>query len=371
MTKILRLAIVCLWLVSLAAAQGTRLWQQNKYDEFEKGTVHGVAINSDGTLSLAPAFTALYTSPSSYLWDLACDSEGNVYAAGGSPARVYRITPDGKASVIFAPQELSVQALAIDPSGAIYAATSPDGKVYKIVRGQSAAKTGESAHGATPTDPNYSATVFFDPKTKYIWSLALDKQGRLFIGTGDGGEIYRVEKNGTGAVFFKSDEAQIRAMQFDKSGNLIAGTDGSGLVYRISPAGEAFALYSAPKKEITALAIDAQGNIYAAGSIDKRGSTASPSAGTSPGPTLSTPTTTTIVIQQAPSASTGASPGIAPTPFPNTFNFGGSEVYRIAPDGLPKTIWTSKDDLVYALAFDATGRLIAGTGNKGKVYAIG
>ena len=52
-------------------------------------------------------------------------------------------------------------------------------------------------------------------------------------------------------------------------------------------------------------------------------------------------------------------------------NIGGSEVYRISTDGSPKTIWTSRDDLVYALAFDATGRLIAATGNKGKLYAIG
>jgi hypothetical protein len=51
-------------------------------------------------------------------------------------------------------------------------------------------------------------------------------------------------------------------------------------------------------------------------------------------------------------------------------NVGGSEVYRIAPDGSPKTIWSSKDDLVYALAFDQAGRLLAGTGNKGTIYAI-
>ena len=368
--KSLRVLLCCLMVAAMAQAEGTRLWQQNKYDEFEKGTVRGVAINSDGSLSLAPAFTALYTSPSSYLWDLACDSQGNVYAAGGSPAQVYRITPDGKVRVIFAPQELSVQALAIDPSGAIYAATSPDGKVYKIVPTLSVAPSPNTVAGAVAPDTSYSATVFFDPKTKYIWSLALDRQGRLYLATGDRGEIYRVETNGTGAVFFKSDEAQIRAMQFDTSGNLIAGTDGSGLVYRISPTGEAFALYSAPKKEITALAIDARGNIYAAGTGDKRGGAVPPSAETSTGPATTAPTAT-IVVQQAPSGTTGGNSGIAPAPFPKSFNFGGSEIYRIAPDGSPKTIWASKDDLVYTLAFDVNGRLIAGTGNKGKLYAIG
>src|SRR5215472_5654359 len=133
--KFLRVLLFCPLLMATGLAEGTRIWQQSKYDEFEKGTSHGVAISSDGSLSLAPAFTALYTSPSAYLWDVVSDAEGNVYAGAGSPARVYQITPDGKASTIFAPQELSVQALAIDAGGAIYAATSPDGKVYKIVRG--------------------------------------------------------------------------------------------------------------------------------------------------------------------------------------------------------------------------------------------
>jgi hypothetical protein len=377
-----RVLCMCLLLVAIGLAQGTRTWQQSKYDEFEKGTARGIAINSDGSLSLAPAFSTLYTSPSNYIWDLAADSDGNVYAAAGSPARVYRITPDGKASVIFAPQELQVQALTIDGSGAIYAATSPDGKVYKIVRGapvsgktvevpQEGAKTGladEKTRPSAVVDPAYSASVYFDPKTKYIWALALDKLGRLYIGSGDRGEIFRVEKNGSGSVFFKSDEAQIRALDFDHASNLIAGTDGSGLIYRISQNGEGFVLYSAPKKEITALAIDDAGDIYAAGAGEKRGASPPtqpgiPSAGASAGPI-------TVISTQGPAQASGGAPGIVAIPFPNVTNLGGSEIYRISPDGSPKTIWTSKEDLVYALAFNQAGSLLAGTGNKGKIYAI-
>ncbi len=40
------------------------------------------------------------------------------------------------------------------------------------------------------------------------------------------------------------------------------------------------------------------------------------------------------------------------------------------PAGSPKTIWSSREDLVYALAFDQSGRLLAGTGNRGKIYVI-
>ena len=388
--KFLRLALLCTFLGPIVAAQGTRTWQQTKYDEFEKGTARGVAINSNGSLSLAPSFKVLYTSPSNYVWDLCSGTDGNVYAAAGSPARVYKITPDGKAGIIFAPQELQVQALAIDGSGAIYAATSPDGKVYKIVHGGPApGKAADSAHtvaeGAAAqegakagpnadkprvaVDSSYTATVFYEPKTKYIWSLAIDKQGRLYIGSGDQGEIFRVDANGNGAVFFKSDEAHIRVLDFDKAGNLIAGTDGSGLVYRISPQGEGFVLYSAPKKEITALAIDASGNIYAAGAGDKRGAGPAGQPGVAPSLVPGGPVPT-IVVQPAQTQPPGTTPGITAIPFPNVMNVGGSEIYRISPEGSPKTIWSSKEDLVYSLAFDQAGRLLAGTGNRGKVYAV-
>ena len=395
--KVLRLALLCPLLATMCWAQGTRTWEQTKYDEFEKGTSHGVAICSDGTLTLAPAFNPLYTSPSSYLWSLAADAQGNAYAAAGSPARVYKLTPEGKTSIIFAPQELQVQALVVDASGAIYAATSPDGKVYKIVHGGPApGKSPEGAHttaevaaaqeggkpgpaGESPrtsvaVDSTYSASVFFDPKTKYIWALALDREGQIYVGTGDRGEIFRVDRNGNGSLFFKSDEAQIRALEFDNAGNLIAGTDGSGLIYRISPQGEAFVLYSAPKKEITALAVDRQGNIYAAGAGEKRGTTPPPAPVSSPPSVAAAPPSAGTVITlgtQVGPASPGASPPMfTAIPYPNVTNIGGSEVYRIAPDGSPKTMWSSHEDLVYALAFDQAGRLLAGTGNRGKIFVI-
>jgi outer membrane protein assembly factor BamB len=322
----------------LAFAEGTRVWRETAFEDFERGTARGVAIRSTGQLELAPAFKALYTSPSTFIWSIAADKDGVVYAATGAPARVYRITPDGKATVIFEPKELQVQAIALGLDGNLYAATSPDGKVYRITH--SSAK------------PEYGVEAFFDPKTKYIWDLAFDGEGRLYVATGDNGEIYRVDKTGQGLLFFKSDEAHIRVLAMDPKGNVIAGSDGSGLVYRITPAGEGFVLYSAPRKEITALAVDSTGNIYAAGTGEKRGAAANPAA---PQPV-------------APMPPPGTPP--AGVPFVGSVNLAGSDVFRIAPDGSPEKLWSSREDIVYALAFDASGRLVAGTGNKGRIYAI-
>ena len=374
------IGLLLLGALSFAAfAQGTRSWEQSKFDDLEKGTASGVAIRNAGGLELAPSFKLLYATPSTYIWAVAADDAGNVYAAAGSPARVYRITPDGKSSIIFQPQELQVQALRVGPGGVIYAATAPDGKVYKIEHGSAGkaeekkaeSKSGDAQKDAkVAVDPAWSSSEYFAPATKYIWDLALDKAGNLYIATGDHGEIYKVTPKGEHSVFFKSDETHIRALAVDAQGNLIAGTDGSGLVYRISPSGEGFVLYSAPKKEITALALDHDGNIYAAGVGEKRSTSG-----------IASSSSMLMSLQSSPAPTTPPSGGLAATPAPAIVpiaNFpspggglsGGSDVYRIATDGSPTRIWSSHDDIVYTLAFDSHDKLLAGTGNRGHIFAI-
>lgn len=372
---------------SFSLAEGTRTWFQSRYEDFEKGTAKGVAIRSDGRLELSPALKQIATTPSTYVWAVEADREGNAFVAAGSPARVYKVTPQGQITTVFEPQELQVQALLTARDGSLYAATSPDGKVYRITRNAPApaAKGGaaertqaqtpqqsppQEAQGSVPKDDSYSASVYFDPKTKYIWALAEDNEGRLYVATGDRGEVYRVEKSGTGSVFFKSDEAHIRVLAIDPKGNLIAGSDGSGLIYRVSPSGDAFVLYSAPKKEITALAIDKDGNIFAAGAVEKRagnftGSTTTYVTPVQPTVQASGGTITVSGTQAQPQPLNTQPPA---TPFSAS---GGSEIYRIAPDGSPRRIWQSRDELVYALTFDSRGRLIAGTGNKGRLFVVG
>src|SRR5215469_472716 len=134
-TMFLRLAALFLALVTTTCplfAEGTRTWEQSRYEEFLRGTPHGVAISSGGVLELAPAFKLIASTPSSAVWATAVGPNGELYAATGAPARVYRITPSGQPTTIFQPQELQVQALVVDKDGLLYAATNPDGKVYKI-----------------------------------------------------------------------------------------------------------------------------------------------------------------------------------------------------------------------------------------------
>jgi hypothetical protein len=58
----------------------------------------------------------------------------------------------------------------------------------------------------------------------------------------------------------------------------------------------------------------------------------------------------TITITAAPRSAPAR-----PFPAPGVGATGGSEIYRIAPDGAPSRLWSSHEDLVYALGFDQHG----------------
>src|SRR5712671_1085247 len=229
-------------------AEHTRRWRQSTYEEFLKGTAHGVAVRSDGRLELAPKFTLLADADASYLWSVRLDSKGALFAAGGSPAKVFRFDSNGKPTAVFDSADLSAQTIAFDSKGTLYVGTSPDGKVYKV------SATGEKS-------------VFFDPKTKYIWDLAFAPDGTLFVATGDKGQVFAVAPDGKGELFYASDEAHIRVFAFDARNNLLAGTEPSGRILRVTrsenktrkekdtPAAVGFVLYETAKREVTAIAV--------------------------------------------------------------------------------------------------------------------
>ena len=281
-----RISAVCLFAVILASlpalAEHTRFWRTTNYSDFERGTAKGVALWSDGKLVPAAEFGHFADPNLAYLWALRADSKGQLYASGGSNARVFRFDKQGHPTTVFQSSELTAQAIAFDAHDDLFVGTSPDGKVYKVT-------------------PKGQSSVFFDPKTKYIWSLAVDRDGVLYVGTGDKGEIYAVTPAGKSELFYKSDERHIRALALDGKGNLIAGTDPSGLVIRIPidrgaaaeppKAGAAFVIYETAGQEITALDFGHDGNLYVASIGAKHGQASA---------TISAPTGTTFVFSAAP-----------------------------------------------------------------------
>ncbi len=348
-------SIVCLtvffMVASLCYAGNTRFWSENDHGDFEKGNLKGLSLRSDGRLMLAPVTKELFDSATAYLWTLARDSHGIIYAGGGPGARLFRMNPNGGGSKIADFDALEIHAIVVDRQDRVYVATSPDGKVYRL---------------SHPADSNAKPEVFYDPKQKYIWAMVLAPDGNLYIATGDAGEIHRVTPDGKGSVFFKSEETHARSLAIDGKGNLIAGTEPGGLVLRIDSKGEGFVLYQMPKRETTAVAVGPDGSIYAAGVGTKQGS---------PQPAQS-PQLKPVDPPQLSAAGTVVIHATSPVPPPTlaastrTGVSGGSDVWRIYPDGHPERVFASAQDVIYAIAFDRSGHPIAGSGNKGTLYRI-
>ena len=324
-----------------AFAVDTKVWVLNDMASLEKGEMTHLSLSSEGRLSLAPVVKEVYDPSVTFLWALARDSKGNVYVGGGGlgggKAKISVIDPQGRGKVLAELDGITVQAIAIDRQDRVYAASSPDGKIYRM-------------------DANGTAQVFYDPKQKYIWAMAFSKSGDLFVATGDQGEIHRVTPAGVGSVFFRTEETHARSLVLDANDNLIVGTDPNGLVLRITPAGTGFVLYQTSKREITSVAVAADGSLYAAG-VGNRQAPATPAPAA---PAAAPAAANAPRAPQLPPTLGSTAPAIA----------GGSEIYRIQTDGFPRKIWSNSQDLVYALAFDAKGRLLIGSGNRGKLYRV-
>ncbi|HWE48342.1 MAG TPA: hypothetical protein VG273_01035 [Bryobacteraceae bacterium] len=349
----------------LCQASTPAFWELNSFSDFVKGTFNGVSLGRDGRLSLAPKLDALFTSEQPVVWSVAAAPDGALYAATGHRGRVFRIEPNGTSKLIWTADKPEVFAIAVDKKGVLYAATSPDGKIYRIENGK--------------------ATEYFDPQSKYIWTLALAPDGTLYAGTGDGGRVFRVTGAGKGEQYYATGQGNVTSLTLDKEGRLLAGTEPNGILFRITAKDKAFALYGASLPEIRAAEPNPDGSIYAValgGALAKK--VQAVQAGQNGSIDITPAATTTITVTADAGTDIKPAPPNPPkpqaTPAPETptaavtatdsTNVEKSAIYRINPDNTVDTLWSSKEENVYDILPSSNGQLYFGTDSNGRIYRL-
>jgi len=355
-------------LAPCAFCSGTAAWELNNYSDFVRGRFTGISLSRDGRLRLAPKMETVFSSDQPVIWSVAQGPDGTLYAGTGHRGRVFQIDKAGKSSVLWTADQPEVFAVAVDPKGVLYAATSPNGKVYRIQNGK--------------------ATEFFSPKATYIWSLALGKDGTLFVGTGDQGTIFRVDTAGKGEVYYETGQAHVTCLALDQRGRLLAGSEPNGILYRIEGPGRAFALYDASLPEIRAVSVAPDGTIYAAaqgGASMRRALTAAPAYTASPGTAPVTASSTSITVTEdlaqggldvkpkpeGVKPAQGATPQVT-TQFAPASDFPGVErsaLYRISTDNTVETLWSSKEENIYDL-LRSGDQIVFSTDALGRIYRL-
>ena len=320
----------------------------------------------DGRLSLAPKLDTFFTSEQPVIWSVASGPDGALYAATGHRGRVFRIEQNGTSKLWWTADRPEVFAIAVDKTGIVYAASSPDGKIYRIENGK--------------------ATEYFDPKTKYIWSLALAVDGTLYAGTGDGGSVFRITGPGKGEPYYVTGQGNVTGLMIDQQGRLLAGTEPNGILYRITAKDKAFALYDSNLPEIRAVSPNPDGSVYAValgGSLAKKvqGVQANQTAQPDGTPTVTTSVTVTADaggdIKPAPPApakpqESAPAPALTATTAvaTDTTPVEKSAIYRINADNTVDTLWSSKEENVYDILTGQDGQIYFGTDASGRIYRL-
>ena len=160
-----------------------------------------------------------------------------------------------------------------------------------------------------------STTSIYDASAPFLWSMISAPDRSTYVGSGNEGQIYRVDSSGKGSLFFDAEELEVHALALAPGGGIYAGTSPDGKIYKIDAAGKSSVLFDPPDKYIWGLAVDKAGNVFAA-TGDK---------------------------------------GI---------------VYKITPDGKGTVFYKTKTTHAISLAIESDGHLLVGTESPGRLFRL-
>ena len=362
--------------VPRAHAVATQKVTDDTYAAFSGGDFTNVSLSSDGHMELAPSMASVAEVTDPIIWAAVEDKKGDLFLGTGNQGKVYKVTPKGEITTFFEPSAVMVHALAIDDKDRLYVATSPNGCIYRL-------------------DADGRAELFCNPGETYIWAMLFGKDGSLYLATGNQGKILRVPPSGSTPVkaetYFETKEANITALALDNDGDLLAGTSPHGYLYRIDKANHGFVVFNSSEKEIKQIAVAPDGTIYAstfasgpqseetggAGavtiSISPDGGNGM-SAGTSHAKSKpdSSDDATSTDDDGDPVVNVGSMAAMAAMMNDGESSDGKSKgaIYRIDTNGFCDQYWSVPGESIYSVALLPDGTLLAGTGDKGRIYSI-
>jgi hypothetical protein len=150
----------------------------------------------------------------------------------------------------------------------------------------------------------------------HVWDVVEDRDGNLFVATGDEGKLYKVTPDGKVQVAYAGEESEILCLALAPDGKLYAGTGPSGQVLCLAPDGTSRVVYRSGEGYVWSLAIDAAGQCLYAGTGPK------------------------------------------------------GRIHKVTPDGKGQVFYATRQEHVLCLALGPTGLLYAGTDKGGLVYRI-
>lgn len=153
------------------------------------------------------------------------------------------------------------------------------------------------------------------PLEEFYLSVLPTAEGTTFLGTGHGGKIYRIGKDGKAELWFQAPEMDVTCLVQDRKGVLYASTSPNGRIYKITDKGKGEQFFDPAEKYVWDILFMDSGDIWAA---------------------------------------VGESGGI----------------YQVSPQGEGRMIFKAAENHILCLEKTARGDVVAGSGGNGLVYRI-
>lgn len=365
MKRTLAVTLALVLLPATAWSAKSKVWNHHAPSHYEKAELKQLVMTTEGSLRLARELRPLVGVEAEHVWAIVEDAAGNLCVATGNEGKLFRVTPDGKASVVYQSEDSQILSLVAGPEGVVYAGTGPTGQVLRV-------------------SPDGKVDVLAKTGESYVWALAFDPQaGDLIAGTGPHGRVLKITPDGKSTTFYTTKQDHVLCLAPGLAGEFYAGTSKQGLVYRIERNGKGFVLFDAPQTEVRSLLVTREG-VYAG--------TSSPSTRRAPGTTTSraestpvalsdiVPTSTTPAKADSRDGKEAAGPSPAPASSASPSSGGASApsvpppsskencVYRISADGAVRELFREKAMVQGLLQHE--GRLLIATGGDGQVFEV-
>ncbi|MEE9226177.1 MAG: hypothetical protein V3U66_00405 [Acidobacteriota bacterium] len=125
---------------------------------------------------------------------------------------------------------------AIDSRGRLYVGTGNEGRVFRIT-------------------PSEGSQPFLQTEEIEVTAIVVDDRDHLFVAVSPPARLYRVTPEGESTLFFEFEERYVWALKRNSSGELFAATGERGILYRISPDGEGTVILDSDDPHIVSLAL--------------------------------------------------------------------------------------------------------------------
>jgi hypothetical protein len=232
-------------------------------------------------------------------------------------------------------------------------------------------------------------TIFEPDDAKYIFALAIDEGGNIYLGTGPEGKIYKLNSLGKKPeMIYDSRDKNILSLAVGKDGYIYAGSDTRGLIYKIhTRTNKVTVLYDSEQPEITALLSignsDSEMSLYAAATsaqivqTQTKFAAAAMAAASAGRPEAESKSEESVAennggrkleIANKPAEST-AKPAARPQPVRKGAKpTQASHIYKITQDGFVTDVFD--EAAVFFCMAECDGKLLVGTGNNANLFSV-